>query len=1285
MIRRDVELYINEIKQLLKRGQASLMVGAGFSLNAETASPDTPLPPTWNQLKKEFVNKLYGSFSRQYRKKMSDTKTVLQLAQEYDKSFERSELNSLLNAQIIDDKIFPGKIHESLLKLPWKDVFTTNYDTLLERAASHIVERKYNPVYRCDDLALSESPRIIKLHGSIHLEPMNLILTEEDYRRYPSSYAPFVNTVQQAIMETTLCLVGFSGTDPNFLKWIGWVRDNLKEAMPPIYLIGKLNISDSEYEVMKKYNIRPVDLSVLGKKKNHKELLTFFIEKISSPLPLKWDLSSVPFSPSFQTIQRPSVRAIKKVIKELLPKWEKQREEYPKWLVAPYKYRENLVAFTENWTCIPQWCSKLSSPEDIQLLYEYNWRWEHCLLPILGDNAEYYEKILKRYNPLEICIKGNKFFSDNAIIALNDMDHSELCKIWIQLMFAVLRWHREEYNEVDFNTYESILQRVVKHYPKYTERLYYERALFAISGPDLEALSKIMADWKKCLSIPEWELKYATIMADLGNSEEAVITLRKLLPIIRQSIPRDKIKSDFYCLSLEGIVLTALIAYDMGEELKGKTGSNKSISVGNKKKTGSVNRPDDVGKVHLDEGPGADDHDKPANSSTTYYRRRLSEIRANYCDPNEELELFKLLVSRSPLQKSGEVEIRKFDKTTTSSCYVSGVDKNITSGYQFLRYLEETGYPLRFNNITFIDNKNLTNATKRIARTSPSLAFSSFNRLGDNDQAGYESFFSQRIVYELSQSTIDQLSARYIKAVQWLIYNCSDKINSIMGNFYNNTLKKLLEAISRLVGKASPDTQQAVFHLIIQIYDYNSQRFVATDPLRNCVERLFKSIPNNILCANIGKLLQIPVPNNNVAASFFINPFEYIDISRKLEVPINSDITNSLDVWLERLSTGEAWIRKMSRVVLFVSNELGLMVESQQKKFAELLFSKLDSYGLPEDTDFYPWVFLKIDRYSESVNGVEDKLLKLYKDFPFKIDCDKLFWALSADDQFEKICRSILLHLSVTRGTPEYRVSADCDYVWEIFEHVKFAVEELKNHVDGLGDGEKQNILGNLQGKLLYIDRIIAEIIIPATNDNVQRRTQVRRFIHVAATLRPFPSSQVALLRRGDRFSKALETSFILALCSTDCALFKLYYCALLNAYIRANQKNGPKVPRTLFYNLVTAVGMRSDDIFKLACQAITAILDFYDMTQPESNLLLQYLGILEEETLFSSEDSRFPLDSRYDYRIAAGTLAARVYKMHHDRDANAIPSVLQKWDAICHSASEFSSLRNLWDAILYR
>lgn len=104
-------------------------------------------------------------------------------------------------------------------------MFTTNYDTLLERARASVTLKHYDVVATDEELLYANQPRIVKLHGSFPSPPF--VVTEEDYRRYPSDHAPFVNTVRQSLLENTLCLIGFSGDDPNFLQWIGWLRDHV--------------------------------------------------------------------------------------------------------------------------------------------------------------------------------------------------------------------------------------------------------------------------------------------------------------------------------------------------------------------------------------------------------------------------------------------------------------------------------------------------------------------------------------------------------------------------------------------------------------------------------------------------------------------------------------------------------------------------------------------------------------------------------------------------------------------------------------------------------------------------------------------------------------------------------------------------------------------------------------------------------------------------------------------------------------------------------------------------
>jgi hypothetical protein len=238
------------------------MIGAGFSRLAVPVRSGIALMPLWKDLAERIWGELNpgGQLSEEVKGRIHGQ--VPRLASQYEALHGRSALDTLLLRAIPDSDFRPDRHHEKLLRLPWSDLFTTNYDTLLERARYRVYSRRYDLVETAQDIALARRPRIVKLHGSFPSH-RPFIISDEDYRTYPDKSAPFVNLVQQSLMENALCLLGFSGDDPNFLNWIGWVRDNLGKSAPKLYLCGVLDLSTSERMLMEKRNIAPIDLGSL--------------------------------------------------------------------------------------------------------------------------------------------------------------------------------------------------------------------------------------------------------------------------------------------------------------------------------------------------------------------------------------------------------------------------------------------------------------------------------------------------------------------------------------------------------------------------------------------------------------------------------------------------------------------------------------------------------------------------------------------------------------------------------------------------------------------------------------------------------------------------------------------------------------------------------------------------------------------------------------------------------------------------------------------------------------
>lgn len=143
--------HINRVRDALweqPNGRASIMVGTGFSGNADSTEPSESEIPLWRDFAREMLHRLYPQYA--------DTESVevsglLRLAQEYETGFGRGDLHKLLQELVRDNEFSPGDMHQHLLRLPWRDVFTTNWDTLLERTTPHITKRAYSDCKRLDD------------------------------------------------------------------------------------------------------------------------------------------------------------------------------------------------------------------------------------------------------------------------------------------------------------------------------------------------------------------------------------------------------------------------------------------------------------------------------------------------------------------------------------------------------------------------------------------------------------------------------------------------------------------------------------------------------------------------------------------------------------------------------------------------------------------------------------------------------------------------------------------------------------------------------------------------------------------------------------------------------------------------------------------------------------------------------------------------------------------------------------------------------------------------------
>ncbi|MCM3223656.1 SIR2 family protein [Bacillus cereus] len=482
------------------KSRVSVMIGAGFSLNAKKVESSFEGMALWSDLKTRLIQDLPHHSN-------IEKKDVLAIGQIFVEEYGRTSLDEILKEAIPDDNYEPDSIHHDLLKLPWADVYTTNYDTLLERAKKRVYERNYQVIYDVNDIPSSVQPRIVKLHGSFPAH-RPFIFTKTDYEDYQQYFRPFVNMVQQSIMETTFVLIGFSGDDPNFERWTTWVKDNLGDHMPKIYMIDCDGQDQVRLQKLAKKGITLIDFKeIYGELENpYPTMFTDIFEYLTYKN--KQEKTKWPYKGYYN-----------------FENFKANRESYPGWLVMPNDIRKKHIIFIKQ-----QFIHILNSSFNDRImvndLTELLWCCEKFYIPINFINA--FSRV--------------KELVDRA---------EEINEEYIPLLLRLLKEERITFNKQGFYYYRDILENLNLN-KEQKHNFIYEQILFALNC-DVQVVEKMIKLWDVGKKEIEWGIKKAIIYFRIYKRAEAIKMLGEYLQTIRSLL---SIKTDDYrLLSLESVVL----------------------------------------------------------------------------------------------------------------------------------------------------------------------------------------------------------------------------------------------------------------------------------------------------------------------------------------------------------------------------------------------------------------------------------------------------------------------------------------------------------------------------------------------------------------------------------------------------------------------------------------------------------------------------------------------------------------------------------------------------------
>lgn len=247
------EEFFDEYSAALRAGIASIFVGAGLSMSAGL--------PSWDAL------------LRPLRAAADVPDTVS------DPTVVAEHLSHFYGPAVFEDRLLdrfrgpmvPASVHGQLSRLPFRNIWTTNYDTLLEDShPSRFVIASDSAYARAKQAP--RPTRIVKLHGSLSVDENGLlawrtrpVITRTHFETYASEHPLFWADLTANFLTSTFLFVGFSFEDPNvefLLRLSRTIRPEIRRS--PHYAIMRRPPVASGREKVRGHELRVADLERAG-------------------------------------------------------------------------------------------------------------------------------------------------------------------------------------------------------------------------------------------------------------------------------------------------------------------------------------------------------------------------------------------------------------------------------------------------------------------------------------------------------------------------------------------------------------------------------------------------------------------------------------------------------------------------------------------------------------------------------------------------------------------------------------------------------------------------------------------------------------------------------------------------------------------------------------------------------------------------------------------------------------------------------------------------------------
>lgn len=1232
--------YLDEIADRLFSGHAAVMVGSGFSKNAAPLTPTAPFPD-WSELGDLFYERLHGDSP----KPRSNYLHIPVLAHEIEAAFGRRALDKMLRDYIPDLMHEPSPLHVKLLNLPWSDVLTTNYDTLLERACRSVISQRYDIVVDPMDLGDSRRPRIIKLHGSLPTD-RPFIVTDEDYRKYPDDFAPFVNTVRQALLEKTLCLIGFSGDDPNFLQWIGWIHDNFGiTASRKMYLIGVHSMSRSQRMLLERRNIVPIDMSECsGVGRDPYQGLDRFFEHLQlrrhKEDPLVW--------PS-----REMVNHDEDDIGQVVEAWKTTRTKYPGWVVVPEDHRRILWRNTKRWIDRLPAENALPGSLDLKFAFELTWRTEKSLAPIFDNHAHFVEAVVNKYWTIAKSSNApTPPVNEESTASRPVPGPAHTCHY---LLLSLMRYYREEGLSKEWREACSRIGLIENSLSsELAAKFHHERAMFAMFALNLNELKLRLQEWQENDTHPFWNAKKAALMAEIGLMDEAERILELSLEAIRTKLNLAPTQNDYTLASQESLVMVLLQAVRQGSSLTGRDGSD-------------------------------------VQEQRREFSGRWHALRQYKCDPWHELEVFRSILERPPTTMSRTIETPTFDIGRITRTYLLGPGgREELVAYNFLRFCEDSSIPIRIGRVS-IAEKSATGTLPRIARHSSYWALATLMRIGDDTKA-VDEVYDRSSLARMDSQSVDNLITHYLDVLRAAAPDIESGTRWNKRNFGNQLACVVPDILSRLCCKCSHDAKTKIIDFLLEVY--KSKHKGEFKKIQYLTWRLLEALTVHEQVAMIPKLLQFPVLGeiNLYEQQEFVNPFDFVRIPQR--IPKNKPAVDHhlLENLLDKACSENANVREWAVTTLGKLHDLEMLNSAQTRRFGEVLWCQIGEDNMPADTGYRRCAFLRFPHPAE-IEPLQI-FMQYVRSAQFPAQQHPETTSVTGGGKWIQLCSDIEASENVPWTTDDIRSIVQRLIEWWDTDRNHLQRATIREESDEFGG--LPSMAESLREQLRQLIKTLSMVIAKwgKAIDDKNTRVALRRVVaEMSEDKMPTLTLKMAC---ASLFPKWRENVLQEIESQNATTPHEAVIDALRATRLESHQTNRhgnladreSNTLKRLLYVVGNAIRWRNGDSLAVAIRTMGTWVEMHPWgfdNEVERMVLLRMRGLIDDTALHSSDvprlnggQSRKEVAENLLIRQEAAALAYRLSEFYKER-GKAIPEPIVKWERVCQSDEEFAEIRRQW------